>query len=146
MMMMMKWWLMSSDVSWHIRDKLWPMPKHGSINLYVHGNQKAQDGHLDSHTAPELSLSLRWWWSDAYGYATDKGGLRPVTLLLLVSGERETDRQTDREREREREVWPSGKASQKGRGSISLWLSFFFEKAVVCGHCLVTLSSQLMKH
>ena len=34
----MKCWLMSSDVSWHIRDKLWPMPKHGSINLYVHGN------------------------------------------------------------------------------------------------------------
>ena len=36
------------------------MPKHGSIILYVHGNQKgslgrtAQDGHLDSHTAPEL--------------------------------------------------------------------------------------------
>ena len=27
------------------------MPKHGSIILYVHGNQ---DGHLDSHTAPEL--------------------------------------------------------------------------------------------
>ena len=23
--------LMSSDVIWHIRDKLWPMPKHGSI-------------------------------------------------------------------------------------------------------------------
>ena len=52
--------LVSSDVSWHIRDKLWPMPKHGSINLYVHGNQKAllgrtaQDVHLDSHTAPEL--------------------------------------------------------------------------------------------
>ena len=31
---------MSSDVSWHIRDKLWPMPKHGSIILYVHGNQR----------------------------------------------------------------------------------------------------------
>ena len=41
-LMMMKCCLMSSDVSWHIRDKLWPMPKHGSINLYVHGNQKAR--------------------------------------------------------------------------------------------------------
>ena len=41
-MMMMKWCLMSSDVSWHIRDKLRPMSKHGSINLYVHGNQKAR--------------------------------------------------------------------------------------------------------
>ena len=30
-MMMMSWCLMSSDVIWHIRDKLWPMPKHGSI-------------------------------------------------------------------------------------------------------------------
>ena len=34
--------LMSPDVSWHIRDKLWPMPRHGSIILYVHGNQKAR--------------------------------------------------------------------------------------------------------
>ena len=57
----MKCCLMSSDVSWHIRDKLWPVLKHGSINLYIHGNQKArqdrqpaQDIHLDSHTAPEL--------------------------------------------------------------------------------------------
>ena len=41
-MMMMSWCLMSSDVIWHIRDKLWPMPKHGSIILYVHGNQKAR--------------------------------------------------------------------------------------------------------
>ena len=32
----------SSDVIWHIRDKLWPMPKHGSVILYVHGNQKAR--------------------------------------------------------------------------------------------------------
>ena len=38
--MMMSWCLMSSDVSWHIRDKLWPMLKHGSINLYIHGNQR----------------------------------------------------------------------------------------------------------
>ena len=30
-MMMMSWCLMSTDVIWHIRDKLWPMPKHGSI-------------------------------------------------------------------------------------------------------------------
>ena len=37
------------------------MPKHGSIILYVHGNQgslgrTAQDVYLDSHTAPELWL------------------------------------------------------------------------------------------
>ena len=31
LVMMMSWCLMSSDVIWHIRDKLWPMPKHGSI-------------------------------------------------------------------------------------------------------------------
>ena len=29
---------------------------------------------------------------------------------------------------------------QKGLGSILLWLSFHFEKVVVCGHCLATLS------
>ena len=68
-MMMMSWCLMSSDVIWHIRDKLWPMPKHGSIILYVHGNQKArhlgrtaQDVHLDSHTAPELWMSVSVSW------------------------------------------------------------------------------------
>ena len=36
----------------------------------------------------------------ARGYDTDKGGLRPVTLLSLVSGrgnQRETERQRDRE-------------------------------------------------
>ena len=33
---LLSWCLMSSDVIWHIRDKLWPMPKHGSIILYVH--------------------------------------------------------------------------------------------------------------
>ena len=50
--MMMKCCLMSSDVSWHIRDKLWPVPKHGSIILYVHGNQKARyDGQ------PRMSIS-----------------------------------------------------------------------------------------
>ena len=34
--------IMSSDVGWHIRDKLRPMREHGSINLYVHGSQKAR--------------------------------------------------------------------------------------------------------
>ena len=43
--MQMKWCLMSSGVGWHLRDKLRPMPKHGSINLYIHGSQKAhKDG------------------------------------------------------------------------------------------------------
>ena len=41
-LILMSWCLMSSDFMRHIRDKLWPMPKHGSINLYVHGNQKAR--------------------------------------------------------------------------------------------------------
>ena len=31
MLLLLSWCLMSSDVIWHIRDKLWPMPKHGSI-------------------------------------------------------------------------------------------------------------------
>ena len=57
--------LMSSDVSWHIRDKLWPMPKHGSMSTEPEGSlgRTAQDGHLASHTAPELCppfLFLVW--------------------------------------------------------------------------------------
>ena len=38
---MMKQSFMSSDVGWHIRDKLWPMPKHSLMLLYIHRNQKA---------------------------------------------------------------------------------------------------------
>ena len=34
--------LMSSDIGWHIRDKLRPMRAHGSILLCVHGNRKAR--------------------------------------------------------------------------------------------------------
>ena len=34
--------LMSLDVGWHIRDKLRPVREHGSILLYIHGNQKAR--------------------------------------------------------------------------------------------------------
>ena len=34
---------------------------------------------------------------------------------------------------------------QKGLGSIPLRLSFLFEKVVVCGHCLVTLSLTINK-
>ena len=54
--------LMLSRVGWHIREKLRAMSEHGSILLYVHekpegsSGWQAQDGHLDSHTAPEL-----WW-------------------------------------------------------------------------------------
>ena len=61
---------MSSDVSWHIRDKpetnaeawfsiaLRPRKPEGSLG------RTAQDGHLDSHTAPEwLSVQQkRGWW------------------------------------------------------------------------------------
>ena len=60
MPMMMKFCLMSSDVSWHIRgqvrtnaearcnNSLRPGKPEGSLG------RTAQDGHLDSHTAPEL--------------------------------------------------------------------------------------------
>ena len=34
--------LLSSDVGCHIRDKLRPVPKHGSVLLYVPGNHKAR--------------------------------------------------------------------------------------------------------
>ena len=41
-----RWWwrrsFMSSDVGWHIRDKLWPVRKHYPMLLCVHGNHKAR--------------------------------------------------------------------------------------------------------
>ena len=58
--------LMSSGVGWHIRDKLRPMPTHGSIIIALRPRKPegslgrtARDGHLDSHTAPEL-----WYWHE----------------------------------------------------------------------------------
>ena len=57
LLLLLKCCLVSSDVSWHIRDKLWPMPKHGSINLYVHGNQKARyDGQPSTSTSTLTQL------------------------------------------------------------------------------------------
>ena len=63
---LMKWCLMSSDVGWHIKDKLRPMPKHGSINLYRLRPRKpegslgrtTQDGHLDSHSSWTMTISI----------------------------------------------------------------------------------------
>ena len=57
--------VMSSDVSWHIRDKLRPMREPAwPFNIALRPlkpqgslGRKAQDGHLDFHTAPELRLS-----------------------------------------------------------------------------------------
>ena len=53
--------LMSSDVGLHITDKLRPMREHGSIIIALRPRKPegslgrtAQDGHLDTHTAPEL--------------------------------------------------------------------------------------------
>ena len=63
-LVMMKWCLLSSDVSWHIRDKLWPMPKHSSIILYVHGNQKVRkDGQprMATSTLTQLLNYVLWW-------------------------------------------------------------------------------------
>ena len=50
---------MSSDVGWQIKDKLGPVPKHGSVLVYPRKpegslGRTAQDGHFYSYTAPEL--------------------------------------------------------------------------------------------
>ena len=65
-MMMMNWCLMSSDISWHIRDtRLWPGNAEARFNIFLRPREPegslgrtAQDGHLDSHTAPELWRQL----------------------------------------------------------------------------------------
>ena len=55
---MMSWCLMSSDVSWHIRDKLWPMPKHGSINLLLGTGRRGGRGYGGGREREIIYLSL----------------------------------------------------------------------------------------
>ena len=48
---------MSSDVGWHIRDKLRPIREHSSIILYVHGSQKTRlDGQPRTATSTLTQL------------------------------------------------------------------------------------------
>ena len=103
-------------------NSLRPRKPEGSLG------RTAQDGHLDSHTAPELwttasevticlqvacnsgtqDPAILWtalithllaFWQ-ARGYATDKGGLRSVNYPAFTSF---SEREPERERERERE-------------------------------------------
>ena len=107
-LMMMSWCLMSSDVNWHIRDKLWPMPKHSSIILYVHGNQKAQyiSPHCDLEYsnpvfsqgsgvcwytaisslatkgwAPEDTMGSTHWWTDRQTHGHDHSSIPPNFIM-----------------------------------------------------------------
>ena len=61
---------MSVDII--IRDKLRPMPKHGSGKPEGSLRRTAQDGHLDSHAAPEL-------WHVINGFALKF----PVDFLIV---------------------------------------------------------------
>ena len=70
---------MSSDVGWHIRDKavtnaeawfnksLRPRKPEGSLG------RTAQDGHLDSHTAPELWLRRDKEWRNYIWQSLEEG-------------------------------------------------------------------------
>ena len=51
---------MSSDVTRHIRDKLRPMPKQGSIQLYVHRNQKARQDRQPRTATSTLTQLLNY--------------------------------------------------------------------------------------
>ena len=62
--------LMSSDVSWHISDKLGPMREHGLLLIYVHGNHNA---HSDGMPRTATSTFTQLLNSDQ----------RPLLLLLL---------------------------------------------------------------
>ena len=55
---LMKCCLVSSDVSWHIRDKLWPMPKHGSIFTATETRRLVKDGQPRSESAHPVSVSV----------------------------------------------------------------------------------------
>ena len=58
---------MSSDVIWHIRDKLWPMPKHGSIRKV--------------HACLAVTCHLHFWQND-------RGLLRATAVTLGWNGYR----------------------------------------------------------
>ena len=96
-----------------------PTASEVTICLQVACNSGTQDPVLWIALITHL---LAFW--QARGYATDKRGPQRESRFGLAVR----------------------RSRIKGHGSISLRLSFFFKKAAVCGHCLVTLSSQLMKH
>ena len=87
-LMMMKWCLMSLDVSWHIRDKfvtnaegrfniaLRPRKPEGSLG------RTAQDVHLDSHIAPELCCPILEPWAHLYWQCLPH--FRTVSALILT--------------------------------------------------------------
>ena len=79
-----KWCLMSSDVGWHIRDKLRPVPKHGSINLYVHRS------HWEGSSGRTPRLSHSSWTDDdddvglhVLGCRVDILGTNPERSVML---------------------------------------------------------------
>ena len=77
---------MSSDVGWHIRDKLWPMHKHGSMLLYVHTETIRLIRTAESPgRSPRLSLTQpapeRDWWLGAFSSANSG------SLLVSVGGQ-----------------------------------------------------------
>jgi len=79
----MKCCLVSSDV----RDKLWPMPKHGSINLYVHGNQKAREDGQPRTSTSTLTQLLNYDSSlIAMFFCLISHCLFMIALLLAYSG------------------------------------------------------------
>ena len=54
-----------------IRDKLWPMPKHGAINLYVQRNQKAHEDGQPRTSTSTLTQLLNYEWCRARALALE---------------------------------------------------------------------------
>ena len=62
-LMMMKWCLMSSDVSWNIRDKLWPMPKAARFNKSLRPRKLTRRlVRTDSPGRPPQLSHSSWTW------------------------------------------------------------------------------------
>ena len=106
--------LMSSGVGWHIRDKLRPMPKHGSMIIALLSRKPegslgrtAQDGHLTqllnyernpSTTHPDMAVSggrslpqkLKWNL-DWHGRRTNQQGHADRSFCIEAAGFCETN-------------------------------------------------------
>ena len=84
--------LISSDVSWHIRDKLRPVCEHSSVLLYIHRNHKARlDGEPRTATLTltqllnSVKISEKDDWLDAGYKFFSKHGCGENLLLSSVS-------------------------------------------------------------
>ena len=98
---MMNWCLMSSDVSWHIRDKLWPMPKHGFNKSLRPRKPEGSLGRTAMTATSTLTQLLNYVWTWGRGRLYSCGPNAQVLTTSYVRAIQFSPNQT-REKKKER--------------------------------------------